>query len=114
MEICSSQKASSSEYLEYLSSVWLFDLEYSNPQTNQIVLGLPYSVASTLRQIKSPGRQLSLIVIDHHMKDSLQFLDMNDLYFLLHGIFTHLQGFHARNISSVISAGGRFHTKPQG
>jgi hypothetical protein len=66
MEICSSQKASSSEYLEYLSSVWLFDLEYSNPQTNQIVLSLPYSVAFTLRQKKSPGRQLFPIVIDHH------------------------------------------------
>jgi hypothetical protein len=66
MEICSSQKASSSEYLEYLSYVWLFDLEYSNPQTKQIVLGLPYSVASTLRPKKSPGRQLLPIVIDHH------------------------------------------------
>jgi hypothetical protein len=48
------------------------------------------------------------------MKDSLKFLDRNDIYFLLHGIYTHLQGFHAGNNSSVISAGGRFHTKPQG
>jgi hypothetical protein len=66
MEICSSQKASSSVYLEYLSSVWLFDLEYPNPQKNQIVLGLPYSAASTLRPKKSPGRQLFPIVINHH------------------------------------------------
>jgi hypothetical protein len=41
-------KEASSEYLEYLSSVWLFYLEYPNPQTNQVVFGLPYSVASTL------------------------------------------------------------------
>jgi hypothetical protein len=46
------KEASSSEYLEYLSSVWLFYLEYPNPQTNQIVFGLPYSVASTLRPKK--------------------------------------------------------------
>jgi hypothetical protein len=41
MEICSSQEASSSEYLKYLSSVYLFYLKNPYPQTNHIVLCLP-------------------------------------------------------------------------
>jgi hypothetical protein len=34
------------------------------------------------------------------MKDSLNCLDRNVLYFLLHGIYTRFQGFQARDISA--------------
>jgi hypothetical protein len=47
------------------------------------------------------------------MKDSLNCLDGNVLLFLLHGIYTRFQGFHATDKFSVISAGWRFHAKPQ-
>jgi hypothetical protein len=50
------------------------------------------------------------IMKNKRLKDSLKFLDRNDIYFLLHGIYTYLQGFHAGNNSSLISAGGRVHT----